>query len=412
MLIMSKKIKLVGTLLGMFTLLGFAFVAWHSSETNLGLDKGSEVVSTADSGEELGVTVKEIEIQSGDSLSVILENAGVPPEDHFAILDAAQDVFDFSKIQAGKLMHVVLAQDAIAAIDYDLSAEKKIVIEKDSEGFEAKEVPIEYDITETVRTVTIDSSLFLDGSRNGLTDKTLIDLIEIFQWDIDFSTAIQPGDSFTVLYEERKTKDGQKASSGKILAAEITNQEKTYDAYYFELSDGDSGYYDSNGENTERQFLRSPISIGYISSGYTNRRVNPVTKQVAPHRSIDYAAPHGTPVVAIADGVVSTAGNRGGYGIMIEVEHGEYRSQFAHLSGVASGVRKGSQVTQGQVIGYVGSTGNSTGPHLQYALFKNGTPINPLTADLPAGKELNKSLMLDFETIRNKRIDQLRLKDN
>ena len=166
--------------------------------------------------------MKEIEIQPGDTFSTIMEDFNVPSSEQSSILAAVQDVYDFTKLQAGKLMHVVFAQDALASIDYDLSDDTKIVVENLDGMFVAKKEAIEYDVTETVRSATIESSLFLDGSNVGLSDKTLVELAELFQWDIDFTTDIQVGDSFTVLYEERKTKGGEDASAGKILAAQFT----------------------------------------------------------------------------------------------------------------------------------------------------------------------------------------------
>jgi murein DD-endopeptidase MepM/ murein hydrolase activator NlpD len=402
-----------------FVLVGSGFIAWHTPETTSVTYERETTTSSSDTEpkedvpkddpitEQSTAEVKEIEIQPGDTFSTIMEDFNVPSSEQSSILAAVQDVYDFTKLQAGKLMHVVFAQDALASIDYDLSDDTKIVVENVDGMFVAKEETIEYDITETVRRSTIESSLFLDGSNVGLSDKTLVELAELFQWDIDFTTDIQVGDSFTVLYEERKTKGGEDASVGKILAAQFTNQGETYDAYYFETADDASGYYSASGESIERQFLSSPISIGYISSGFSYSRVNPVTKQVTPHRAIDYAAPHGTPVVAIADGEVSVAGSKGGLGITVEIEHGGYMSQYAHLSKIAAGVKRGADVSQGEVIGYVGSTGISTGPHLQYAFFKDGAPINPLKADLPLGETLAESVMNDFAAIRDQRMTQL-----
>ena len=358
------------------------------------------VVSTANQ-------VKEIEIQPGDTFSTIMEEVAVTAEDQSSILAAVQDVYDFTKLQAGKLMHVVIAQDALAAVDYDLNADKKIVIENVDGEFVAKEEAIEYSVIEVVRSATIESSLFYDGASAGLSDKTLVELAEIFQWDIDFATDIQVGDSFSVVYEDRQTADGQPVSPGKILAAQFTNQGETYEAYYYETEEGVSGYYSAHGESVQRQFLSSAISVGYISSGFSYSRENPVTRQVTPHRALDYAAPQGTPIVATADGTVVTAGNKGGLGITVEIEHGQYKSQYAHMANIATGVKPGVIVSQGDVIGYVGSTGISTGPHLQYAFFKDGTPINPLTADLPLGESLSGAELEQFQTVVEQYADQL-----
>lgn len=403
-------------------LVGGVFITLHNREettvtyTRETTDRAAEVtIQTNEAQEQIPVPVvkpttevKEIEIQPGDTFSTIMEDIDVPASDQSSILAAVQDVYDFTKLQAGKLMHVVFAQDVLASVDYDLSDDKKIVIEKQDDTFVAKEELAEYDVTETVRRTTIESSLFYDGANVGLSDKTLVELAEIFQWDIDFSTDIQVDDSFVVLYEERKTKDGEEASAGKILAAQFTNQGETYEAYYFETSSSTAGYYSADGENVKRQFLSSPISVGYVSSGFSYSRLNPITKRVTPHRAIDYAAPHGTPIVAIADGEITLSGNRGPLGIAIDIEHGGYMSQYAHMSSIASEVKKNPKVEQGQVIGYVGSTGQSTGPHLHYTLFKDGTPINPSDVDLPVGEELAEALMSDFAAVRDQRLSQLK----
>ena len=405
-------------------LIGGGFVAWHNPEALTVTYEREATVSVSDTepGEgvpevapvpEQSVTeVKEIEIQPGDTFSTIMEEFDVPSSEQSSILAAVQDVYDFTKLQAGKLMHVVFAQDVLASVDYDLSDDKKIVVENVNGDFVAKEEAIEYDIIETMRSATIESSLFYDGANVGLSDKTLVELAEIFQWDIDFSTDIQVGDSFTVLYEERKTKEGEEASAGKILAAYFTNQGETYEAYYFETASDTAGYYSADGESVERQFLSSPISVGYVSSGFSYSRLNPITKRVTPHRAIDYAAPHGTPIVAVADGEVTLSGNRGSLGIAIDIEHGQYMSQYAHMSRIASEVKKNPEVKQGQVIGYVGSTGQSTGPHLHYTFFENGTPVKPSDADLPVGEALKEEYKEAFAARKNQLEQVLLAADN
>ncbi len=394
-----------------FALVGSGFIAWHTPPATLATyerESSLNDLETTPKGittqavpltEQADTEMKEIEIDPGDTFSTIMEKVDVTPEEQSSILTAIQDVYDVTKLQAGKLMHVVFAQDALASIDYDLNDDKKIVIENVDGEFVAKEETIKYDVTEVVKSATIESSLFLDGGAVGLNDKTLVELAEIFQWDIDFATDIQVGDSFSLVYEERKTPDGEPARPGKIIAAKFMNQGEMYEAYYYETDDETTGYYAANGESVERQFLSSAISVGYISSGFSYSRVNPVTKQVTPHRALDYAAPHGTPIVATADGKVVTAGNKGGLGITVEIEHGQYKSQYAHMSKIAAGVKRGKTVSQGEVIGYVGSTGISTGPHLQYAFFKDGTPINPLEADLPIGETLSSENMSSFKVL-------------
>jgi len=250
--------------------------------------------------------------------------------------------------------------------------------------------PIVYDIQIVSKKGVITDSLFLTASDLDIPDKAIMELADIFSSDIDFATDIQDGDSFSIVYE-RRLLEGKDAGAGKVLAARFINNDKTYTAFRF-----NDKFYDENGESLARQFLKSPLNYAQISSGYSYSRTNPVTKQVTPHRAIDYAASAGTPVIATANGKVTMSGSKGGLGIAVEIKHGNYLTQYAHLSSVAKGIKTGVSVTQGQVVGYVGSTGISTGPHLQYAMFNNGNPINPLTADFPRGDSLSDSEIQNF----------------
>lgn len=334
--------------------------------------------------------VKEYEIESGDTFGTILESFGIAGSDIESILTASQGVYDFTKIKVGQLFKVVFVQNAFAEAEYVVTDHQVVTIEKSGEDFAVETSDIKYDITPVVAEATITSSLFLDASSVGLEDKTIMELAEIFGWDIDFATDIREGDSFKVLYEKRYL-DGNPAKSGKILAARFTNQGETYWAIGYEDNSGSLKYYDRNGNSLAKQFLKSPLTYKYISTQYTNSRINPVTKKVDTHKAIDYAAPAGTPIVASSDGVVVYADWKGGYGIDVEIDHeGSYRTLYAHLSRIAKGIKNGVEVKQGQVIGYVGSTGISTGPHLHFAMYKNGNPLNPLNADLPPGKPLEE----------------------
>ena len=335
-------------------------------------------------------------IQPGDTFIDITQSLGISYSQAQDILVASKRVYDFSNVQAGKVMHAVFVKDALAAVDYDIRDDAKIVVDNTKRGFRAQQTKLPY--TSATRTVSsrVDTSLYRAATLAGLPPETIIDLIDIFASQIDFSVEVAPGDTFSVVYEKR-TRDGEEISPGRIFAAIFTNKGEQYSAYYFETADGEGGYYTADGVSLRRQFIRSPLDVGYVSSGFSNRRVNPVTKEVTPHRAIDYAAPRGTPIVATADGAVTYAGDNGEYGIFVELEHdNSYVSEYAHLDSMAAGVVRGKTVTRGQVIGYVGSTGLSTGPHLQYALSKNGTAINPLTADLPAGEKLPAVQMQDF----------------
>ncbi len=395
----SILILLLGAVLlssGLFTIL---YAKKEGSTSNL-----VEVANSENQKEER--EIKEYEIESGDTFGAILESFGIAGSDIGGMLAASQGVYDFTKIKAGQLFKVVFVQNAFAAVEYVVTDHQVVTVEKSGEDFAVEMSDIKYDIKPAAAEATITSSVFLDASSAGLEDKTIMELAEIFGWDIDFATDIREGDSFKVLYEKRYL-DGSPAKSGKILAARFTNQGETYWAIGYEDGSGSLKYYDRDGNSLAKQFLKSPLTYKYISTQYTNSRINPVTKKVDTHKAIDYAAPAGTPIVASADGVVVYADWKGGYGIDVEVNHeGSYRTLYAHLSRIAKGIKNGVEVKQGQVIGYVGSTGISTGPHLHFAMYKNGTPLNPLTAKLPPGKAIGSESEADFNSKKDSLISE------
>jgi murein DD-endopeptidase MepM/ murein hydrolase activator NlpD len=202
------------------------------------------------------------------------------------------------------------------------------------------------------------------------------------------------------IYYEKRTLNGEPAPDGKVLAAKFINEGEEYFGYYYEL-EGEGGHYDSEGKELLRQFLRAPLSYRRITSGYTGARLHPITKTVTAHYQIDYAAPIGTPVVATARGTVTSAGYEGGWGNMVRLRHDNgYSTHYGHLSAYGKNIKAGTSVSQGQVIGYVGSTGWSTGPHLDYGMRLNGSPINPLSLKLPKGTPLEGADLENFQKIK------------
>lgn len=348
--------------------------------------------------------VVEYTIEPGDTFSTVMDKLSVSQNISSAILEASKGVYDFASIRAGRLLRLVLIESAFAQIQYDVNDAKSVVVEKDGNDFRAKETDIQYEIAQSTAGATISTSLFADASQAGLEAKTILEVADIFAWDIDFASDIKTGDSFKIVYEKR-SRDGKPAGDGKILAARFENQGQTYWATLYKDAGGKEQYYDLDGKALSRQFLKSPLNYSYISSGFSYSREHPVLKTVLPHRAIDYAAQAGTPVVATADGEVVYAGWKGGNGIYVEIKHnGIYSTQYAHFSKLGDGIKKGVQVQQNQIVGYVGSTGLSTGAHLQYAMTKNGSPVNPLNTDLPAGESLQGNALADFGQAR----DQLR----
>ena len=231
-----------------------------------------------------------------------------------------------------------------------------------------------------------------------MTDRAILNLAQIFSWDVDFTTNIQKGDSFNVIYQNRY-RDGGFVGVGDILAARFTNEG---DDYYAFLSDGETKkYFDENGLAKERLLLKTPLNYSRVSSQFTSSRKHPILGTMRKHQGTDFAAPTGTPVESVGDGTVTFAGTNGGYGKFIKIQHGGgFETAYAHLSSIS--VKKGARVTQGQLIGKVGSTGASTGPHLHYEVIKNGTHVNPLRVDLPDGDPISDDLLMAFEETKQK----------
>jgi murein DD-endopeptidase MepM/ murein hydrolase activator NlpD len=241
----------------------------------------------------------------------------------------------------------------------------------------------EYETRLAYVSVTIERDLYSDGMEAGLSEALVSRLAEIFAWDIDFARHVQPGDSLAVVYEERYWL-GQKVADGQIRAAEFVNGGTTYRAIAQRDEYGFTHYYTPNGMSMQRMFLRAPLEYTRISSGYTLKRFHPILKSWTAHRGIDYAAATGTPVRATATGRILAIGNYGGYGKRIVLTHGgQYNTLYAHLSRFQPGLREGSLVEQGQIIGYVGATGLATGPHLHYEFHVNGKHHDPLRFRFP-----------------------------
>ncbi len=244
-------------------------------------------------------------------------------------------------------------------------------------------VPSKPDMIQAFQQITVEGSLFASAKRAGLSDKLIMDLAHIFAWDIDFAQDIKPHDSFQILYEEKYV-EGVKVGTGNILAATFKGQQKQHSAIRFTTRDGQTDYYTANGVPVRKAFIRTPVKFSRVSSPFNLHREHPVLHKIRAHKGVDYAAPRGTPVKAAGDGVLHFIGRQGGYGKVIEIQHGQrYSTLYAHLANFAPKLREGMRVKQGQVIGTVGSTGLATGPHLHYEFRIDGVHHNPITVALP-----------------------------
>lgn len=342
------------------------------------------------------MTTERYPIEEGDTFAVVMERMGYTYEQMQAVLDAGDDIYDFTSIKLGNEFVVQKKDNKFEAIVYDINSEEQALITIVADGnFVVTKQDIPYDIQEEETKGTIESSLFMAGNDAGIQDRTILGLADVFAWEIDFATVIQTGDTFSLVYEKR-SRDGESGPDGNVLAATFTNSGKIFTAVRFEDPDGGVGYYASDGTSLQKPFLKAPLKYSRISSGFSYARFHPVTKNTDPHRAIDYAAPLGTAILSTGDGTVTRAGWNGGYGNFISIRHNDtWVTQYAHLSRYA--IKSGQRVEQGQVIGYVGSTGFSTGPHLHYEMIKNGTKVNPLTVEMPAGEPIKDEWRELFE---------------
>ena len=234
-----------------------------------------------------------------------------------------------------------------------------------------------------------------------------MELAEIFAYDIDFYLDIKRGDSFKVMYEEYYV-DGEKVGNGPILAAEFINQDKTYQVVRYKGKDGASQYYTPDGLTLRKAFLRSPVEYARISSHFNLSRKHPILHKIRAHKGVDYAAPRGTPIRASGDGKIVQLGRLGGYGNAIEIQHNsKYRTLYAHMNGFAKNLKNGARVEQGQIIGYVGSTGLASGPHLHYEFKVNGTQKDPVKIDLPMADPLPSTEKKEFLLYASNMLEEL-----
>jgi len=254
----------------------------------------------------------------------------------------------------------------------------------------------------------VEASLATSASAAGVPVRMISELADLFGWQVDLQQDVHPGDEFRLLYAELADDDGGSPRPGDILAAEITSGGRTLTAIRFENDDGETEYYDLDGRALGRRFLKYPVEYRKITSSYTGARFHPVLRRMRPHRGVDFSAPAGTPVHAVASGIVTFAGRSGQYGNHIEIEHQQpYATSYSHLQGFVRGLRVGERVRKGQIIGYVGSSGMATGPHLHFMLFENGVYVDPLTVKLPADEQISGARWKRFASLRSDLVARL-----
>jgi len=366
--------------------------------------------SAAEQAPEPGGDWHEVTIQPGDSLARIFAKQQIPPRQLHDIVNGDADAKKLTHIYPGqKLRMRTSPEQGLLELVYEIDALNQLHVRRDGDSYQSQLVEREPE-RRTVRAAgSIEDNLFLAAQRASLPGNITMELANIFGWDIDFALDIREGDQFALIYEELYL-DGERIGTGSILAAEFVNRDTVHQAVRYTDDQGRTDYYDPKGRSMRKDFLRTPVDFTRISSRFSTGRKHPILNRIRAHKGVDYAAPHGTPVKATGNGKIVLRGKKGGYGNTVVIQHGsQYSTLYAHLSRYAPGLKNGSRVRQGQIIGYVGSSGLATGPHLHYEFHVNGTHRNPLTVKLPDAAPLPKQFRDKFKAESENLLAQLEL---
>lgn len=410
---MKRKLSLVGGFVVLLVVSYFVFANSNlinnpesdlntDSQTRSDIDSLAEVIE-AEPKMLYGMVVDSLEIFEGlirrnENLSEILSKFNVSFADIDQIARKSKDIFDVRKLAANKRYTILYKEDSFKtarAFVYEPNPVEYVVFNLQDSINIYKEARAIDTVQKSISGI-IEYSLYESLMSQNASPRLVVDLAEVYAWQIDFFR-IQKGDRFKVIYEETQV-DGVPVGLGKIIAAYFEHFDNPYFAFHFDQGSG-IDYFDEEGKSLRKEFLKAPLKYSRISSGYSHSRLHPVLKVRRAHLGIDYAAPKGTPVRSIGDGIVTKKGYNGGAGHMIKVKHNSvYTTGYLHLSKYASGLKVGKKVKQGEVIGYVGSTGLSTGPHLDFRFWKNGSPVNPMSVKPPPSEPISNAYKMNFTT--------------
>lgn len=340
---------------------------------------------------------REVRIQRGDTIGSLLNRLHIDDTAATNFLRSAKDAKTLYQLVPGRSVRAkTSANGELIALRYIASDNTQLTVDREGSGFKASEQAAPLEARVVMKSGEIRSSLFGATDAAGVPDAISTQMAEVFSSDIDFHLDIRKGDRFAVVYEMLYS-NGEPVKAGRVLATEFVNQGKAYRAMYFKDREGREGYYTPEGNNLRKAFLRSPLEFSRITSGFTNARFHPVLQTWRAHKGVDYGAPTGTRIRATADGTIALAGKQSGYGNIVVIQHkGSYSTAYGHLSAFAKGMHKGARVNQGDIIGYVGSTGMATGPHLHYEFRVAGVQRNPLTVPMPQSFPIAAHYKSDF----------------
>ena len=344
---------------------------------------------------------RNIEVKSGDNLSAIFSKVGLSDQDLFRVLNSSDEAKVLNQVYPGyQLDFLIPPEGELEQLRLLKSPLEGFLFTLNNNNYDVESILNFPQLRPTFKVGTIADSLFMAGQREQIPAITIMEMANIFGGVIDFILDPRAGDDFSILYDE-KYLDGEFIGHGDILATQYTNQGKTFTAVRYINEEGEAGYYNAEGESMRKAFLRSPLDVFRISSNFNPSRRHPILNTIRAHKGTDYAAPRGTPIRATSDGQVTRASRNGSFGNLVIVKHaGGFETKYAHLSKYANGVKKGKRVRQGDIIGYVGTTGSATGPHLHYEFLMGGVHQNPRTIidKLPKAESIDPAEMDSFRT--------------
>ncbi len=348
-------------------------------------------------------------IRHGETIYESLISADISSQQTYSITQALKSIFNPKKSKPGDILKLKEYPDGRLLFEYFPNSLKYYAVEESEEGiFSAckREIPVHRVLMGAK--ASIQSSVYESMRKQEIEVDLIYRFTDIFAWEIDFLTDTRKGDALKLIWEQYLSPEGKVVTQGRILAAQYINEGRTHTAIFFKDEENHSDYYTSEGKSLRRSFLRSPLNYRRISSGFSRNRLHPILRIYRPHLGIDYAAPIGTPVWTVADGTVIFVGWNGGYGRYIKIKHAQgIATSYGHLSRYAKGIKKGVKVKQGQAIGYVGSTGLSTGPHLDFRITQNNTYVNFLQTKFPAASSVKPEYFDEFERTSQKYLGYL-----
>ena len=369
-------------------------------------------VIVADELDESGLqddVMKVVEVKGGDTFSNILNDNGISRADLPTLEDHELVERYLTRLKVGQKMDFLYGwQGDFKSLNVKVSRDTRVLLAKTQEGYSIEKIHLPLEHERVVTSGTIDQSLYVAAEKANLKQTTIMNLAEIFQWELDFSNDIRKGDHFSIIYD-RLYRDGKYIGDGDILAAEFVRGSRVHRAIRHTDQEGRTAYYTPDGKAKGRTFSRHPVDIVRITSKFNLKRMHPVLHQIRAHKGVDYGSPYGSPIRAVADGEISFSGDRSAYGKTVIIKHDSKRTTlYAHMSNIDSISKIGKKIKRGDVIGYVGRTGRVTGTHLHYELRINGVHVDPLKVELPSPKPLATAELKKLKVVSTELLAQMR----